>query len=129
MTAAIKIKFGKFDDNSADLFAKINGAWGRIGWVESETVCTYEGLMSSDDQYRVGEYIATLFNPEDECEEIKVELFSVQGRNRFRTRGFLKRELTAPQAKRILKSKIAAAIEHNPAGYVAPVPAGYVASV
>ena len=114
MTAAIKIKFGKFDDNSADLFAKINGAWGRIGYVESEMFCIYDGCMSSHDEYRIGEYMATLFSPEDKCEEIRVGLFSAEGRR-------LNRELTAPQAKRILKSKIAAAIEHNPAGYVAPV--------
>ena len=113
MTAVIEIKFGKFDDSSADLFAKIDGAWGRIGWVDSCTVCTYRSALASYDEWRIGEYIATLFNPEDKCEEIKVELFSARGR-------FLNRELTAPQAKRILKSKIAAAIEHNPAGYVAP---------
>ena len=99
---AIKIKLGKFDDNSADLFAKIDGSWGRIGWVDSDTVCTFSASSASNDEWRIGEYIATLFNPEDKCEEIKVELFSVQGRR-------LQRELTARGGRRILKSRISTA--------------------
>ena len=110
--SGIQIKIGKFDDNCADLFAKIDGEWGRVGWVESDLVCTFSASSASGDEWRVGEYLATLFNPGDSVEEIRVDLFALQGRR-------LERVMTAPQAKRTIKRKVASAIEHNPAAYVA----------
>ena len=97
----------------ADLFAKIDGEWGRIGWIESALVCTFSASSASRDEYRIGDYLVTLFNPGDLVEHFSVELFALGGRR-------LERVFTAPQAKRIIKRKVASAIEHNPTAYVAP---------
>ena len=107
MTAP-RIKFGKIDraeplsiggTGDMDILARVGGGeWQVVGSVEVDTICTYQGCVSSGDCFAVDVFEGYLFADTDKT-------FSVQC---FDDRGT--RVLTAAEARRLLKAKITEAL-------------------
>ena len=107
--AAIKIKLGKAqngdyrsDDVSYDLLARRGSkGWQRVGQVEGSKTCTQYGTISSDEEYRIGDFSATLWAG-DEDVEVEVEVLS-GGYGHWHSQP-VKQIRTIAEAKRMIKT-------------------------
>ncbi len=114
--AAIKIKFGKAengydrsDDVSYDLLARRGSQdWQRIGQVEASKTCTTFGSTCGYDEYKIGDFSASLWT-DDEDVEVEVEVLS--GGYGHWHRKPVKQIRTIAEAKRIIKAWAAQHLE------------------
>ena len=110
MAAKIQIKFGKAengydraDDVSYDLLARRGSQeWQRVGQVEGSKTCTSFGSTCGYDEYKIGDFSASLWIGDDD--EVEVEVDVLSGGYGHWHRKPVKQIRTIAEAKRIIKT-------------------------